>query len=80
MVVTDTGKLGGKLLGIVTSRDIDFLDNRATPLGEVMTTDVVTAPACAMAPPPSPLPPPSPAEGRAARRPCALCRQGRGCR
>jgi IMP dehydrogenase len=35
--VTDTGALGGKLLGIVTSRDIDFVSDRATPLQEVMT-------------------------------------------
>ncbi|TFK85867.1 IMP dehydrogenase [Polyporus arcularius HHB13444] len=41
--ITDTGKLGGKLVGIVTNRDIQF---RAptTPLHEVMTTDLVTAP------------------------------------
>jgi IMP dehydrogenase len=35
--VTDTGALGGKLLGIVTSRDIDFISDRSTPLEEVMT-------------------------------------------
>jgi IMP dehydrogenase len=35
--VTDTGALGGKLLGIVTSRDIDFVSDRSTPLEEVMT-------------------------------------------
>ncbi len=35
--VTDTGALGGKLLGLVTSRDIDFINDRATPLAEVMT-------------------------------------------
>eukprot|EP00882_Tetradesmus_deserticola_P030403 GHRQ01034127.1.p3 GENE.GHRQ01034127.1~~GHRQ01034127.1.p3 ORF type:complete len:100 (+),score=29.38 GHRQ01034127.1:132-431(+) len=35
--VTDTGALGGKLLGVVTSRDIDFVSDRATPLEEVMT-------------------------------------------
>lgn len=40
---SDTGKLGGKLVGIVTNRDIQF---RAptTPLHEVMTKDLVTAP------------------------------------
>ncbi|WIA19147.1 hypothetical protein OEZ85_003795 [Tetradesmus obliquus] len=43
--VTDTGALGGKLLGIVTSRDIDFVSDRSTPLEEVMTREVVTAPA-----------------------------------
>ncbi|CAG2180009.1 unnamed protein product, partial [Oppiella nova] len=37
--VTDTGKLGGKLLGIVTSRDIDFKtqDILNEPLSVVMT-------------------------------------------
>lgn len=37
--VTDTGKIGGKLLGIVTSRDIDFIkkDGLNTPLDKVMT-------------------------------------------
>ena len=41
--ITDTGSLGGKLLGIVTSRDVDFINDRLTPLEEVMTRDVVTA-------------------------------------
>lgn len=36
--VTDTGAVGGKLLGVVASRDVDFLSDRATPLGEVMTS------------------------------------------
>lgn len=27
--VTNTGKLGGKLLGMVTSRDIDFLEGKS---------------------------------------------------
>ncbi|XP_015789481.1 inosine-5'-monophosphate dehydrogenase 1b [Tetranychus urticae] len=37
--VTETGKIGGKLLGIVTSRDIDFIKNEDldTPLVKVMT-------------------------------------------
>lgn len=36
--VTDTGKIGGKLLGIVTSRDIDYLEDAdETPVTEVMT-------------------------------------------
>jgi IMP dehydrogenase len=37
--ITDTGKLGGKLVGIITSRDVDFLDRSAKdrPLGDLMT-------------------------------------------
>jgi len=44
--ITENGKLGGKLLGIVTSRDIDFLNGTDIdkPLKEVMTTDLVTGP------------------------------------
>ncbi|XP_017777852.1 PREDICTED: inosine-5'-monophosphate dehydrogenase-like [Nicrophorus vespilloides] len=44
--ITDTGKLGGKLVGIVTSRDIDFMEGRSNytkiTLDQVMTTDLVT--------------------------------------
>lgn len=39
--ITSTGTLGGKLVGIVTSRDIDFITDRHTPLSEVMTTDLI---------------------------------------
>ena len=42
--ITDTGDLGGRLVGIVTNRDIDFEKNREIPLREVMTTELVTAP------------------------------------
>ena len=38
---TDTGKLKGKLLGIVTARDIQWCSPSAT-LQSVMTTDIVT--------------------------------------
>lgn len=38
----ETGKMGGKLLGIVTGRDVQFRDESA-PLRSVMTTDLVTA-------------------------------------
>ncbi|RSH89516.1 inosine-5'-monophosphate dehydrogenase [Saitozyma podzolica] len=40
--ITETGKMGGKLLGIVTGRDVQFRDESA-PLRSVMTTDLVTA-------------------------------------
>lgn len=43
--ITANGKLGGKLLGIVTSRDIDFRENQPDiKLGTIMTTDLITAP------------------------------------
>jgi IMP dehydrogenase len=41
-VCSDSGVLGGKLVGIVTARDIQFRDP-VTPLSQVMTTDLVTA-------------------------------------
>lgn len=44
--ITEDGKMGSKLLGMVTSRDIDFLnegDDLILPLSEVMTTDLITA-------------------------------------
>eukprot|EP00357_Protocruzia_adherens_P007117 CAMPEP_0114979118 /NCGR_PEP_ID=MMETSP0216-20121206/4187_1 /TAXON_ID=223996 /ORGANISM="Protocruzia adherens, Strain Boccale" /LENGTH=503 /DNA_ID=CAMNT_0002340395 /DNA_START=146 /DNA_END=1657 /DNA_ORIENTATION=+ len=40
--ITDSGKMGGNLLGLVTSRDIDFITDINTSLREVMTTDLVT--------------------------------------
>lgn len=39
---TDTGKVGGKLLGIVTGRDVQFRTPE-TPLSSIMTTDLVVA-------------------------------------
>lgn len=42
MHCTDTGALNGKLLGIVTARDVQFRD-KDLPLSQVMTRDLVTA-------------------------------------
>lgn len=46
--VTDTGMIGGRLMGLVTLRDIDFVDknNLNIPIHKVMTPfeDLVTAP------------------------------------
>ncbi|ODQ64047.1 IMP dehydrogenase [Nadsonia fulvescens var. elongata DSM 6958] len=42
--VTENGKVPAKLLGIITSRDIQFHDDDSTPVSEVMTTNLVTAP------------------------------------
>ena len=39
--ITENGQLGGKLLGIVTSRDIDLMEDRSIELKEVMTKDLV---------------------------------------
>jgi len=40
--ITEDGKMGSKLVGIVTNRDIDFLEDRSTKLSEVMTTELIT--------------------------------------
>lgn len=41
--ITDTGRMGGRLLGIVTNRDTDFIDDKSTPLERVMSTSLVVA-------------------------------------
>ncbi|KFA65544.1 hypothetical protein S40285_03220 [Stachybotrys chlorohalonatus IBT 40285] len=42
--VTETGKLGSKLLGIVTNRDMQFEEDLNVPVSSVMVTDLITAP------------------------------------
>ncbi|KPK61810.1 MAG: inosine-5'-monophosphate dehydrogenase [Planctomycetes bacterium SM23_32] len=42
--ITQDGQVGGKLVGIVSGRDIDFEPDRSKRLREVMSTDLVTAP------------------------------------
>ncbi|KAH6687872.1 inosine-5'-monophosphate dehydrogenase IMD2 [Plectosphaerella plurivora] len=42
--VTENGKLGSKLLGIVTNRDLQFEDDPSISVSEVMVTDLITAP------------------------------------
>eukprot|EP00941_MAST-03F_sp_MAST-3F-sp1_P004338 g4338.t1 len=41
--ITENGKLGSKLVGIVTGRDIDFIEDRDLPISSVMSTDLVVA-------------------------------------
>lgn len=41
--ITENGKTGSKLLGIVTNRDIDFEKDYSKKLRDVMTTDLFTA-------------------------------------
>jgi IMP dehydrogenase len=40
--ITVDGKIGSKLVGIVTNRDVDYVEDRQTKLKDVMTTDLVT--------------------------------------
>lgn len=35
--ITDSGEMGGKLMGIVSNRDITFIEDRAVKLNEIMT-------------------------------------------
>jgi IMP dehydrogenase len=41
--ITEDGALGSRLVGIVTSRDVDFRTDLDTPLSDIMTTDLVVA-------------------------------------
>jgi IMP dehydrogenase len=40
--ITIDGKIGSKLVGIVTGRDIDYVEDRTIKLKDVMTTDLFT--------------------------------------
>jgi IMP dehydrogenase len=42
--ITVDGKMGSKLVGMVTARDVDYIEDRSTKLSDIMTTDLVTAP------------------------------------
>ncbi|KAK6203120.1 inosine-5'-monophosphate dehydrogenase IMD2 [Scheffersomyces amazonensis] len=39
--VTENGKVGGKLVGIITSRDVQFHEENESPVSEVMTTELI---------------------------------------
>lgn len=41
--VTENGKFGGKLVGMVTNRDLDFVPDKQTLVRDVMSTDLVVA-------------------------------------
>ncbi|KAH3900002.1 probable Inosine-5'-monophosphate dehydrogenase 4 [Saccharomycodes ludwigii] len=41
--ITENGKVPGKLLGIVTSRDLQFVEDDSALVGSVMTTNLITA-------------------------------------
>lgn len=41
--ITETGEIGGKLVGIVSQRDTDFIDNYDTPLQDIMETNLTKA-------------------------------------
>lgn len=40
--ITEDGKVGSLLIGIVSSADIDFVDDRSTKVRDVMTTNLIT--------------------------------------
>ena len=40
--ITVSGQIGSLLVGLVTSRDLDFIKDRSIKLKDVMTTDLIT--------------------------------------
>lgn len=41
--ITENGGMNSKLVGIVTNRDVEFIRDKDTPLGDIMTTELQTA-------------------------------------
>lgn len=41
--ITESGGMNSKLVGIVTKRDVEFIRDHDTPLGDIMTTELMTA-------------------------------------
>ena len=41
--ITESGKIGSKILGMVCTRDIDFVGDDSLPVTEVMTRDLIVA-------------------------------------
>ncbi len=41
--ITEDGQMGSRLVGIVTSRDTDYIEDRTTKLEDIMTKDLVVA-------------------------------------
>ena len=41
--ITESGKMGSKLVGLVSNRDIDYIEDTSTKLGDIMTRNLVTA-------------------------------------
>lgn len=42
--ITEDGKMGSRLVGVVTSRDVDFVKDRSIPLKDIMTTELIVGP------------------------------------
>lgn len=40
--ITENGQMGSRLLGMVTSRDIDFIEDKNTVLSSIMTVNLLT--------------------------------------